>query len=115
MDQQPGDPPVPPESYKKEDEQDPLGLKETALNFDYLIYKINDHIKGLSDLTYQSVKEKDLLVGEFLSQVTAEYSEIDGMVQKCHQIELEFYKLDQLKQFIDEFKHRISVLETEFK
>lgn len=98
------------------EEEDPLGLKELALNYDYLIYKMNDHMNNLSEQTYTAVKEKEVLVNEYLEkklQLDKEMKEIDLILKKCEQLELEFMKLDQLSSFIEGFKNRLDTIESQ--
>lgn len=98
------------------EEEDPLGLKELALNYDYLIYKMNDHMNNLSELTYTAVKDKEILVNEYLEkklQLDKEMKEIDSILQKCEELELEFMKLDQLSSFIEGFKKRLDTIESQ--
>lgn len=100
------------------DEEDPLGLKELALNYDYSIYKINDYINNLSEMTFDSVSKKDKLIKQeyFHEQLnlTEELDQVDKLVQKCNDIELEFMKIDQLQMFINDFKLRLSAIEQGF-
>lgn len=100
------------------DEEDPLGLKELALNYDYSIYKINDYINNLSEMTFESVSKKDKLIKQeyFHEQLNLaeELDLVDKLVQKCNDIELEFMKIDQLQMFINDFKLRLSAVEQGF-
>lgn len=100
------------------EEEDPLGLKELALNYDYSIYKINDYINNLSEMTFDSVSKKDKLIKQeyFHEQLnlTEELDQVDKLVQRCNDIELEFMKIDQLQMFINDFKLRLSAIEQGF-
>ncbi|EGV66696.1 hypothetical protein PSN45_002684 [Yamadazyma tenuis] len=100
------------------EEEDPMGLKQLALSYDYLIYKINDHVKSLSDITFESVSQKESLIKrDYLQQqlkLDMEMAQIDKLLVECDKLELEFMKLDQLKGFVDDFKVRVSRLETQF-
>lgn len=103
----------------KSEIEDPLALKELALNYDYLIYKINDHVKNLSEQTFESVSYKDKVIKEhFLANtldLDNELKKVDDLIAKCDEIELEFLKLDQLTIFIDDFKKRVTKLESQFQ
>lgn len=99
-------------------DDDPLGLKQLALHYDYLIYRINDHIAGLSQDTYEAVSTKERAVTqEYLGdqlQLAQQLEDVDVLLQKCSELELEFMKVDQLKVFVGDFKERVLQLEMEF-
>lgn len=101
------------------DAEDPLGLKELALNYDYLVFKINDYIANLSQVTYDAVSSKEKLVKQdYLTNqlhLTDELQSIDELLRKCNELELEFIKVDQLKLFVEDFKQRLFELETEYQ
>lgn len=100
-------------------DEDPLVLKDLALNFDYLMYKIGDHISNLSEMTYDAVNAKQNFVNkEYLQgqlKLDGEIEEIDFILDKCKELELEFMKLDQLYLFVEDFKSRLSRLESGFQ
>lgn len=100
-------------------DEDPLVLKNLAVNFDYLMYKINDHISNLSEKTFNAVNAKqDFVNGEYLQKqldLEKEINEIDLILSKCNELELDFMKLDQLYLFVQDFKSRLNSLEDGFK
>lgn len=100
-------------------DEDPLVLKNLAVNFDYLMYKINDHISNLSEKTFNAVNAKqDFVNSEYLQKqlnLEKEINEIDLIISKCNDLELDFMKLDQLYLFVEDFKSRLNSLEDGFK
>ncbi|CUM46790.1 unnamed protein product [Debaryomyces tyrocola] len=100
-------------------DEDPLVLKNLAVNFDYLMYKINDHISNLSEKTFHAVNAKqDFVNGEYLQKqldLEKEINEIDLILSRCNELELDFMKLDQLYLFVEDFKSRLNSLEDGFK
>ena len=107
-----------PQSHE-DDSSDPLELHKLSLSYDYLIYKINDHVALLSETTHQSVlRKQELINNDYLQdqlQLAKEFKEIDEIMEKCRNLELDFLKLDQLGGFIGEFKERVTQLERVFK
>ncbi|KAK6456267.1 uncharacterized protein RJT20DRAFT_5659 [Scheffersomyces xylosifermentans] len=105
---------IPPEDL----DPDPLELRKLALSYDYLIYKINDHVSTLAETTYQSIQNKQQLIEKNYLQdqlkLDEEMKDVDSLLKKCTQLELDFLKLDQLNMFIQDFKQRLDVLEREF-
>lgn len=98
--------------------EDPLGLKELAVSYDYLIYKINDYIKNLSDQTYDAVTAKlSLICNDYLNdqlQLDKELNDVDLLLEECNAMEIEFLKVKQLSMFINDFKLRLANLENSF-
>ncbi|KAK6200241.1 uncharacterized protein RJT21DRAFT_114667 [Scheffersomyces amazonensis] len=97
---------------------DPLEIKQLALSYDYLIYKINDHIANLADDTYETIRHKQSLIEinyfEDQLDLPGQLQEVDRLLEQCNQLELDFLKLDQLRMFIGDFKNRIDALERGF-
>lgn len=100
-------------------DDDPLEIKDLSVKYDYLIYKINDHIANLADITHQSVTTKRKLIDEqyFDHQLRLDdqLKDADRLIQECTELETLFMKLDQLYMFVGEFKKRMTVLEQEFE
>lgn len=101
-----------------QDDDDPLQLKDLAVKYDYLMYKIGDHITNLADLTHQSVVNKRKLIDEDYFdkqlQLDAELDGADQLLEECRELESLFMKLDQLYMFVGDFKTRLSSLESDF-
>lgn len=100
-------------------DDDPLEIKDLSVKYDYLIYKINDHIATLAEITHQSVTTKRKLIDEqyFDHQLRLDdqLKDADRLLQECTKLETLFMKLDQLYMFVGDFKKRITVLEQEFE
>lgn len=102
----------------EENIDDPLGLKELAIRYDYLMFKIQDRISSLADQTYQSVLAKQTAIEDnyFKEQLNldSKIDEINKVVDSCNELELEFMKLEQIEGFINDFKQRLVGLEREY-
>lgn len=100
------------------EDADPLELRKLSLSYDYLVYKINDHISTLAETTYQSVLQKQHMIEHdyFHDQLRLhdELAALDALAASSKDLELEFMKLDQLHMFIEQFKERVAELETGF-
>lgn len=98
---------------------DHLQLKDLAVRFDYLMFKISDHINTLAEQTHDSVSAKAIAVeDEYLQkqlQLDRVIAEIDQCQRECKELEALFTKLDQLYLFVDDFKNRLSSIESVFK
>ena len=82
------------------------------------MYKISDYINTLTEQTYQAVLSKQYQINqEYLNdqlKLFDNYEKIDDLLKMVNNLEMEFLKLDQLDQFILDFKQRLNVLEYEF-
>ncbi|OBA21623.1 hypothetical protein METBIDRAFT_27524, partial [Metschnikowia bicuspidata var. bicuspidata NRRL YB-4993] len=99
-------------------DDDPLLLKDLAVDFDYLMFKIKDHILGLAELTNTSVaSKKQLIENDYFAQqlqLDAQLADADSTLKECAELEMLFLKLSQLRQFVDGFKTRLASLEHEY-
>ena len=99
-------------------ETDPLELHKLSLSYDYLMFKIKDYIKTLTDQTYDSVLQKhDYIKHDYFERqlnLPQQYKEIDKLLKTCDDIEQEFMKIDQLEMFVNDFKQRLDVIERGF-
>lgn len=93
---------------------DPLNIKDLCLKYDYLMFKIKDHIQGLSESTYDALLHKKSLIDTFLTDELAidqEMAHADELLAQCDTVEAQFMKLDQISEFVSEFKIRVLALE----
>lgn len=99
-------------------DDDPLRIKDLAVNYDYLMYKIHDHIALLLETTFSLVESKQRLIEQdyFQQQLQLDKNIADAqaLLDQCDDLELQFMKLDQLYLFVDDFKDRVARLEKEF-
>ncbi|KAG5421978.1 hypothetical protein I9W82_001071 [Candida metapsilosis] len=99
-------------------ETDPLELHKLSLSYDYLMFKIKDYIKTLTDQTYDSVLQKhDYIKHDYFERqlnLPQQYKEIDKLLKTCDDIEREFMKIDQLEMFVNDFKQRLDAIERGF-
>lgn len=98
------------------EDDDPLQIKELALAYDYLMFKINNHIAKLSERTLEAVAAEDEYVShEYLEKqlnLSQEYSRIDNVLKAADVLEQDFLKLEQLMYFVEDFKGRVERLES---
>lgn len=99
-------------------DDDPLRIKDLAVSYDYLMYKIHDHIALLLETTFSLVESKQRLIEQdyFQQQLQLDKNIADAqaLLDQCDDLELQFMKLDQLYLFVDDFKDRVARLEKEF-
>lgn len=87
------------------------------MNFEYLMYKISDRINTLADQTHESVISKSKAVETYFQQqlqLEQVLTEIDTCQKDCRDLEDIFVKLEQLYVFVDDFKKRLDIIESEY-
>lgn len=92
-------------------DDDPLDVKSLALEFDYLIYKIQDRVKTLSDQTKDSVTAQKVNHEKDIARINGELSEIHNLVRECALIESEFVKIEQISEIAKDFTKRLTDVE----
>lgn len=97
------------------EDDDPLQIKQLALAYDYLMFKIKNHIAKLSERTLEAVAAEDEYVShEYLEKqlnLGEEYARIDNVLRGADVLEQDFLKLEQLIYFVEDFKGRVEELE----
>lgn len=98
-------------------EDDPLAINKLAVSFDYLMYKIKDHIESLSEETYEAVNHKQNFIDNYIDQIQLDktFEQSDTLIRKCDNLEMELYKLEKIEEFVGDFKNRIAILESEIR
>lgn len=110
--------PAEQEIIHKKGEDDPLHLKDLAVDFDYLMFKIKDHILGLAEVTNKSVTtKKQLIEDEYFTKqlhLDEQLADAEAILKECTELEMLFMKLGQFQGFVDDFKTRLNILENKF-
>ncbi|ODV62234.1 Cnl1p ASCRUDRAFT_24961, partial [Ascoidea rubescens DSM 1968] len=89
-------------------DDDPLNVKQLALNFDYLIYKINDRIKSLAEETELSVSNKRYNVEVFIEdEIQSEVVKFKDLNDQLDELLNDFLKVQQIDMIVKDFKQRI--------
>lgn len=97
------------------DADDPLEIKQLAVAFDYLMYKIHDRVAGLCDETFEAVNGKNKWINEeYLAKqldISGQIAEIDLLMRACDAVENQFMRLEQLELFVADFRRRLARIE----
>lgn len=89
------------------DEDDPLHIRQLALNFDYLMYKIRDHTFVLSDAVVRNVDYAKRQQEVELSKISRRIREARRLIEECKRTNMEIDKLEQFKLLTRDFKQRL--------
>lgn len=99
-------------------DEDPLDLKKLSLSYDFLVFKIQDHLANLTERTYECIiSKKDFVYDDYLGKqlgLQSKIKEVEDLLNECSKIESEFKKIEQLETFVEDFKTRLDILERRF-
>ncbi|KAH3674410.1 hypothetical protein WICMUC_003247 [Wickerhamomyces mucosus] len=101
----------PPKMYS-EDDDDPLGVKQLAVSFDYLMFKINDNLKNLTSETEKYLIDQKTSLTKELESVDAMTDSLKHVMDKCANLNSEFMKIKQISFIAADFKERIRYIES---
>lgn len=99
-----------PQEEEEPPNDDPLSIKQLALNVDYLLYKINDRYRSLSAQALSSterLKENTEITIMEIDKIIQRYYEISKELENLNN---DFSKLEQLEYIVDEFVPRVKSL-----
>lgn len=103
------------EPVLQEEDDDPLGVKQLSLNFEYLMYKINDRVKTLSEQTEEVITNQHVKYSKDIDKIDHDINCIDTLTKKYQLIMTEFVKLEQLAYIVKDFDSRLASIETKVK
>ncbi|ODV98383.1 hypothetical protein PACTADRAFT_31778 [Pachysolen tannophilus NRRL Y-2460] len=92
-------------------EDDPLGVKQLALNFDYLMYKISDRVKSLSEQTEDSITFQKNNYESDVARINMNLLKLNRLLKDCQELMNEFNKIGQIGLIAQDFKKRIIEIE----
>ncbi|KAH3669353.1 hypothetical protein OGAPHI_001474 [Ogataea philodendri] len=90
-----------------DDEDDPLKVKELALAFDYLMYKIQDHTSQLSERVENHVIQSKAEHEVDIHAIQQKLEQIKLLLAHCDKVDQEIDKLEQLNIIAKDFNQRL--------
>ncbi|CCF58551.1 hypothetical protein KAFR_0E04000 [Kazachstania africana CBS 2517] len=96
---------------------DPLNINKLSVDYDYLLYKISDHVQSIQlDVKEICEKQYGLINNEIILNVIDEnIKNFKILLQKCEDLENYFDMLDQIGVIAESFKERIKQISIEYK
>lgn len=97
--------------------EDPLGIDKLSVDYDYLLYKINDYVQSMQlQVTEMCTKENKLISDDILTGlVDKNIKRLNDLLQKCDELENHFDMLDQIEMITATFKDRLSQISVDYK
>lgn len=90
-----------------DNDEDPLEVRNVALVFDYLMYKIKDHVAEITDSVIQNVDYARNQQELEISRVNRHIKKARQLITKCDRTDMEIEKLVQLQSITKDFCDRL--------
>lgn len=97
--------------------EDPLGIDKLSVDYDYLLYKINDYVTSIQMETIAICKRHNELITDGIVEGVIEKNiqGFDEILKKCQELENHFDMMDQIAQISESFKFRLKHIIHDYK
>ncbi|QLL33170.1 hypothetical protein HG536_0E00810 [Torulaspora globosa] len=97
--------------------EDPLGIDRLTIDYDYLLYKINDYVASIQlETTAICRRQNELIREQIIDQVMEKNIEgLNNILKKCEELENHFDMLDQIAVISENFKVRLARVLKDYK
>ncbi|GME73889.1 unnamed protein product [[Candida] boidinii] len=99
----------------EDESDDPLNVKELALSFDYLTYKIQDRVKTLSENIEVNLSFSKSNYEMEIFKITENLEHVKMLIKECDYLNDEFSKLEQINLISRDFVSRLTKLDKRLK
>lgn len=101
----------------QEPHEDSLGIDKLSVNYDYLLYKIADHVSTIEFQTNQICRrQNELITKDIVGGIIDEnIKHFKGILRKCEELENHFDMLDQINSITENFKTRLAQVARDYK
>ncbi|OWB72217.1 hypothetical protein B5S31_g1924 [[Candida] boidinii] len=99
----------------EDESDDPLNVKELALSFDYLTYKIQDRVKTLSENIEVNLSFSKSNYEMEIFKITENLENVKMLIRECDSLNDEFSKLEQINLISRDFVSRLTKLDKRLK
>ncbi|CUS21797.1 LAQU0S04e01002g1_1 [Lachancea quebecensis] len=97
--------------------RDPFGIDRLSVDYDYLLYRIQDHVTSIQLSTTEICRQQNQLVeqGIIKDAIDVNIEEMHRMLQKCEELEAHFDMLDQIDGIVQAFRPRLDAIVREHR
>lgn len=97
--------------------EDPLRIDKLTIDYDYLLYKINDYVASIQlETTAICRRQNELIREQIIDQVMEKNIEgLESILKKCEELENHFDMLDQIAVISENFKVRLAQVLRDYK
>ena len=99
------------------DNSDPLGINKLSVDYDYLLYKINDYVHSVQLQINDICKQETEIINDQIINgiIDKNIKEFKGLIQKCDELENFFEMMDQIATISETFKTRLNQIVIDYK
>ncbi|KAG0664561.1 Cyclin cln1 [Maudiozyma exigua] len=96
---------------------DPLGINKLAVDYDYLMYKIDDYVQSIQLQTHSICMQHDKVIKEEIIEgiIDKNIAEFKALLESCNELENYFDMLEQISFISDTFRQRLDGICNELK
>lgn len=96
---------------------DPLGINQLTVDYDYLMYKINDYVQSIQIQTNDLCKQQTALIQEGVIEGTIDknVAGFKELLEKCSELNNYFDMLEQISMIAEMNKERLSSICADLK
>ncbi|KAM3162148.1 Biogenesis of lysosome-related organelles complex 1 subunit CNL1 [Lachancea thermotolerans] len=89
--------------------RDPFGIDRLSVDYDYLLYRIQDHVTSIQLSTTEICRQQNQLVEQGIigDAIDINIEEMRRILQKCEELETHFDMLDQIDSIVQAFRPRL--------
>ena len=104
------------ERTKSNEEEDALGINKLIVDYDYLLYKINDRVQSIQYRTDLLCKRQNQLIGDDIIRglIDVNIDHFKHILKQCDELENHFDMMDQIDMIVQTFKNRLQDINTEY-
>lgn len=101
----------------EERHSDPFDVDKLSVHYDYLLYKIQDHVSSIHWKTTEIVKKQNEIVDKGIIEevIDVNIRELRSLLEKCQELENHFDLLNQIDAIVQNFPERIDQVIKEYK
>lgn len=96
---------------------DPLGINRLAVDYDYLMYKIDDYVQSIQIHTHDICMQHGKVIKEGIIEgiIDKNVCEFKALLESCNELENYFDMLEQISFISDTFRQRLDSIYNELK
>lgn len=103
-------------SLRTDQDVNDIGINRLILDYDYLLYKINDYVQSIQLRTNLLCKEQNRLIETDIISglINSNIEHLNYILKKCDELETHFDMMDQIDQIVQSFKNRLQSVRLEY-
>lgn len=103
-------------SLRTDQDLNDIGINRLILDYDYLLYKINDYVQSIQLRTNLLCKEQNRLIETDIISglINSNIEHLNYILKKCDELETHFDMMDQIDQIVQSFKNRLQSVRLEY-